>query len=100
MRLCWCGPTGAIRSEYYIREKQPRIALETIKQEVPALGPGLPICAPGRAHSLGGESPLHTRQGEVLAERQRCPSRDGIGRKLQAKRWPDEQEADRGGAAG
>jgi hypothetical protein len=27
--------------------------------------------APGRAHSLGGESPLHTRQGEVLAERQR-----------------------------
>ncbi len=23
--------------------------------------------APGRAHSLGGESPLHTRQGEVLA---------------------------------
>jgi Reverse transcriptase (RNA-dependent DNA polymerase) len=22
-------------------------------------------CAPGRAHSLGGESPLHTRQGEV-----------------------------------
>ena len=24
-------------------------------------------CAPGRAHLLGGESPLHTRQGEVLA---------------------------------
>lgn len=23
--------------------------------------------APGRAHSLGGESPLHTRQGEVFA---------------------------------
>ena len=32
------------------------------------------IGAPGRAHSLGGESPLHTRQGEVLAERQGCPS--------------------------
>jgi hypothetical protein len=31
-------------------------------------------CAPGRAHSLGGVSPLHTRQGEVLAERQGCPS--------------------------
>jgi hypothetical protein len=28
------------------------------------------LCAPGRAHLLGGESPLHTRQGEVLAERQ------------------------------
>ncbi|SOY77087.1 conserved protein of unknown function (plasmid) [Cupriavidus taiwanensis] len=30
---------------------------------------GLPFsfCAPGRAHSLEGESPLHTRQGEVLA---------------------------------
>jgi hypothetical protein len=26
--------------------------------------------APGRAHLLGGESPLHTRQGEVLAGRQ------------------------------
>ena len=24
--------------------------------------------APGRAHLLGGESPLHTRQGEVLAD--------------------------------
>jgi hypothetical protein len=24
--------------------------------------------APGRAHSLGGVSPLHTRQGEVLAD--------------------------------
>ena len=26
--------------------------------------------APGRAHLLEGESPLHPRQGEVLAERQ------------------------------
>ena len=34
--------------------------------------------APGRAHSLGGGSPLHTRQGEVLAKRQGCPSRGGI----------------------
>ena len=38
--------------------------------------------APGRAHSLGGESPLHTRQGEVLAEQQGCPPRGGIWRKL------------------
>src|SRR5271165_2684181 len=63
----------------------------------------IPPCffgAPGRAHSLGGESPLHTRQGEVLAEPQGCPSRGGIRRKRKAKRWPDEQEADRGGAAG
>jgi len=56
--------------------------------------------APGRAHSLGGVSPLHTRQGEVLAERQRRPLRGGVGRKLWAKRWPDEQEADRGDALG
>jgi hypothetical protein len=37
---------------------------------------GIPLSsgAPGRAHSLGGVSPLHTRQGEVLAERQGCPS--------------------------
>ena len=41
------------------------------------------FCAPGRAHSLGGVSPLHTRQGEVLAEQQGCPSRGGIWRKLQ-----------------
>ncbi len=26
------------------------------------------LCAPGRAHLLGGESPLPTRQGEGLAE--------------------------------
>ena len=36
------------------------------------------IGAPGRAHSLGGESPLHARQGEVLAEPQGCPPRGGI----------------------
>jgi len=35
---------------------------------------------------------LHTRQGEVLAGRQGCPSRGGIRRKPQAKRWLDEQE--------
>ncbi len=58
------------------------------------------VGAPGMAHSLGGGSPLHTRQGEVLAERQGCPSRGGIWRKPQAKRWPDEQRADRGGTAG
>jgi len=27
------------------------------------------FCAPGRAHPLGGASPLQTRQGELLAER-------------------------------
>ena len=31
------------------------------------------ICAPGRARSLEGESPLLTRQGEQLAYRQGCP---------------------------
>jgi hypothetical protein len=50
------------------------------------------LCAPGRAHSFEGESPLRTRQGESLAERQGCPSRGGIRRKPQAKRWPDEQK--------
>lgn len=29
---------------------------------------GLFLGAPGRAHSLGGESPLHSRHGQVLAE--------------------------------
>jgi hypothetical protein len=37
------------------------------------------LCAPGRAHSFGGESPLHTRQGEVLAERQRRHREVGSG---------------------
>src|SRR5450830_1665409 len=50
--------------------------------------------APGRAHLLGGESPLRTRQGEPLAERQGCRGRLRIWRKPKAKRWPDEQEAD------
>ena len=31
---------------------------------------GFSFGAPGRAHLLEGESPLHPRQGEVLAERQ------------------------------
>lgn len=48
--------------------------------------------APGRAHRLRGASPLRTRQGESLAERQGCPSRVGIRRKPKAKRWPDEQK--------
>ena len=52
------------------------------------------FCAAGRAHLLGGESPLLTRQGEELAERQGCRGRLRIWRKPKAKRWPDEQEAD------
>ena len=56
----------------------------------PAYG-GVSYSAPGRA----GESPLHARQGEVLAERQGCRGRLRIWRKPKAKRWPDEQEADR-----
>jgi len=35
-------------------------------------------CAPGRARSLGGASPLQARQGELLAGRQGCPPRGGI----------------------
>jgi hypothetical protein len=38
-------------------------------------------------------SPLQARSGELLARRQGCPSRGGIRRKPQAKRWTDEQEA-------
>ena len=56
--------------------------------------------APDRAHPLGGESPLLARQGEQLAGRQGCPSRGGIRRKPQAKRWPDEQELHRGSHEG
>ena len=52
----------------------------------------LSLRAPGRAHALGGSSPLHARQGEVLAGRQGCPPRGGIRRKPQAKRYRDEQE--------
>ena len=61
------------------------------------------VGAPGRAHSLGGGSPLLARQGEELAERQGCSGRLEIWRKPKAKRWSDapqeiplgdEQEAD------
>ena len=51
-------------------------------------------CAPGRAHRLGGASPLLTRQGEELAKQQGCRGQLRIWRKPKAKRWPDEQEAD------
>ena len=37
------------------------------------------LSAPGRAHSLEGESPLHTRQGEMLAEQQRRHREVGSG---------------------
>jgi len=36
------------------------------------------MCAPGRAHLLGGESPIQARQGELLSGRQGCPPRGGI----------------------
>ena len=36
------------------------------------------VGAPGRARTLGGESPLQARQRELLAGRQGCPSRGGI----------------------
>ena len=55
---------------------------------------GFFVGAPGRAHILGGESPLLAQQGEELAERQGCRGRLRIWRKPKAKRWPDEQEAD------
>ena len=57
------------------------------------------FCAPGRAHSLGGENPLHTRQGEMLAERQRRYREVGSGgscgqsagltnrKRIEATRW-------------
>jgi hypothetical protein len=51
--------------------------------------------APGRARSLGDGSSLLARQGEELAERQGCSGRLEIWRKPKAKRWSDEQEADR-----
>jgi len=55
-----------------------------------------PFCfgAPGRAHLLGGGSPLLARQGEALAEWQGCRGRLRIFRSPKAKRWSDEQEAD------
>lgn len=38
----------------------------TLKWDAPTARPL--ARAPGKAHLLGGESPLHTRQGEVLAD--------------------------------
>ena len=37
-------------------------------QKRAGFGPLFFLCAPGRAHLLGGESPLHSRHGQVLAE--------------------------------
>ena len=55
---------------------------------------GILIGAPGRAHSLGGGSPPHTRHGEVLAEGKGVPGDWESGGSRLAKRWHDEQEAD------
>lgn len=50
--------------------------------------------APGRAHLLGGESPLLARQGEELAEGKGFAGDCESEGSWMAKRWPDEQEAD------
>ena len=54
----------------------PFLSLSTMKSSRSLSGAFL-LCA-RQAHLLGGESPLHTRQGEVSAERQGCPLRGGI----------------------
>jgi hypothetical protein len=73
-----------------LRDGYAKLSIKPMDGEVCAVFVG----APGRAHSLGGESPLLARQGEELAERQGCSGRLEIWRKPKAKRWPDEQEAD------
>ena len=50
--------------------------------------------APGRAHLLGGESPLLARQGEELAQGKGFAGDCESEGSLRAKRWPDAQEAD------
>ncbi len=50
--------------------------------------------APGRAHLLGGESPLLARQGEQLANGKGFAGDCESEGSRMAKRWPDEQEAD------
>lgn len=52
------------------------------------------VGAPGRAHPLGGVSPLLARQGEELAEGKGYLGDRGSEGSWMAKRWPDEQEAD------
>src|SRR3990167_1054390 len=60
---CWI-PSGAFSVTHEPPYAEPHVRwCERAAGVIP-----LPTrCAPGRAHSLGGESPLHTRQGEVLA---------------------------------
>jgi hypothetical protein len=50
--------------------------------------------APGRAHLLGGESPLLAWQGEELARGKGFAGDCESEGSPMAKRWPDEQEAD------
>ena len=50
--------------------------------------------APGRAHLLGGESPLLARQGEELARGKGFAGDCESEGSPMAKRWPDEQEED------
>jgi len=55
--------------------------------------------APGRAHLLGGGSPLLARQGEQLAEGKGFAGDCEPEGSWMAKRWPDEQEADTASSA-
>ena len=55
---------------------------------------GFYLGAPGRAHLLGGESPLLARQGEELARGKGFAGDCESEGSPMAKRWPDEQEAD------
>ena len=53
------------------RRRLPDLIQRLASLESPPVG-GLFLGAPGRAHVLGGRSPLHPRQREVLGERQGC----------------------------
>ncbi len=62
-----------------VREPHRGLLIRRGRASIRKAGFGPPFFgAPGRAHSLGGESPLHTRHGEVLAARQGRPGRLGV----------------------
>jgi DNA-directed RNA polymerase sigma subunit (sigma70/sigma32) len=62
------GSVGLMKA---VRRFEPDVGVRLVSFAVHWIGF---FGAPGRAHSLGGESPLRTRQGESLAGRQGCPS--------------------------
>ena len=93
------GWSSEAASKLWPGARPERTGCSTAEEKGPRCGGALLWCARQSARAWTWKSSIY-RQGEESAEQQGCRGRRRIRRWLQAKRWADEQEADRGSAAG